>query len=137
MSVHFDPGAAVAAPIARRRERGRRAYLSGCAAEERVMEAYQSSGMRVAARRWRGGGGEIDLVMRAGDRLIFVEVKAARDFDTAARSLGAAQMRRIRTAASVYADREADGELTDMRFDAALVNGRGEIRIVENAFVDF
>lgn len=137
MTVHFDPCTAVAAPVTRRRDRGRRAHLAGCAAEERVMEAYRARGLRVAARRWRGGGGEIDLVMKDEERLIFVEVKAARDFDTAARSLGAAQMRRIRTAASVYADREANGELTEMRFDAALVNGHGEIRIIENALCDF
>lgn len=137
MSLHFVPGDAGAEPVARHRRRGQRAYLAGYAAEERVMQVYQASGMRLAARRWRGGGGEIDLVMRQGDCLIFVEVKAARDFDTAARSLGAAQMRRIRTAASVYADREAEGELTEMRFDAALVNGCGEIRIIENAFCDF
>ena len=32
-------------------------------------------GMRVLARRWRSGRGELDLVMRLGEVMVFVEVR--------------------------------------------------------------
>ena len=136
MTLHFDAEACIAEPVARRRATGRRAHLAGGAAERGVERDYAARGLCAVARRWRGGGGEIDLVLRDGETLVFVEVKAARDFDRAAESLTAAQMRRICTAASVYAAQACDAPC-GMRFDVALVNGRGETRIIENAFGDF
>jgi putative endonuclease len=137
MTLHFDADACIADPVARRRAASRRAHLAGQAAEACVERDYAARGMRPVARRWRGGGGEIDLILRDGGGLVFVEVKAARDFDRAAESLSAAQMRRICTAASVYAAQDRGGQLCGMRFDVALVNGRGDTRIIENAFGDF
>ena len=32
-------------------------------------------GMRLLERRWRGAGGEADLIMKDGDTVVFVEVK--------------------------------------------------------------
>jgi len=115
-----------------RRARGRANYLSGLAAEDSVERRYTAEGGSVAARRWRGSRGEIDLVIRRGDELIFVEVKKARDFATAAERLGPAQLARICGAAEEFAGGEPLGSLTPMRVDLALVNERGETDIIEN-----
>ena len=118
-----------------RRLRGRRSYLAGQAAEQVVHRLYETRGYQVAASRWRGGGGEIDLIFRDGDTCVFVEVKHSSSFDKAVHSLTAAQIRRLMTAATVFVGGEPKVQLTDMRFDVALVNGRGETKIIENALM--
>ena len=104
------------------------------AAEESVARHYQRSGSRLAARRWRGRGGEIDLILREGDGLVFVEVKKAKSFSAAAERLSRRQMARLCAAAEEFAGGEPRGSLTQMRFDLAMVNDMGEIRVLRNAF---
>jgi putative endonuclease len=43
-------------------------------------------------------------------------------------------MDRICASAAQFLDREPAGQLTNVRFDAALVDGTGAIQIIENAF---
>ncbi len=116
--------------------RGKTSYAAGAAAEETVVARYRRRGCEIAARRWRGSIGEIDLILRdpAQDGLIFVEVKKSRSFDSAVARVGARQMERICATASEFAGNEPRGLLTDMRFDVALVDGIGDVRILENAF---
>lgn len=117
-----------------RHQRGKMAYHAGMAAENRIAQDYERRGFAVARRRWRGKGGEIDLILRDGNAIIFVEVKQARDFDLAAQSLSVRQMQRIYTSAEEFLGGEPRGLLTDVRFDVALVDGLGQVRILENAF---
>ena len=113
---------------------GKRNYRSGLAAEDSVAHAYQRNGNPIAARRWRGSRGEIDIVARDGDGLVFIEVKKARDFARAAQRVTRAQMRRIYGAASEFLAGEPKGQLTPVRFDVALVNDAGQMQVIENAF---
>lgn len=117
-----------------RRETGKLAFETGMAAEGAVERAYARAGREIIARRWRGAGGEIDLVARDGAEVIFIEVKASATHAEAAAHLSRRQMGRIYTAASAFLAGEPLGQLTPARFDVALVNGRGEIEILENAF---
>ncbi|GLT11815.1 YraN family protein [Sulfitobacter porphyrae] len=117
-----------------RTHRGAMAFQAGVAAENRIAQDYERRGFALARRRWRGKGGEIDLILRDGDGLIFVEVKQARDFDRAAQSLSARQMQRIFLAAEEFLGSEPAGTLTETRFDVALVDAQGQTRIIENAF---
>ena len=117
-----------------RRLAGRMAYLAGEAAEHCVAREYERRGYRVARRRWRGPGGEIDLIIRSRDALVFVEVKKARDFDRARLALSPRQMQRIARTAEEYVGGEPCGSLTDMRFDLAMVDAEGRVEILENAF---
>jgi putative endonuclease len=111
---------------------GKTSYLAGLAAEDAVAADYARRGHPVAARRWRGSRGEIDLVLRDGDGLIIVEVKKARDFARAAARITAAQLERIYGAAAEFLAGEPRGQLTDMRLDVALVDGSGRLEIMEN-----
>ncbi|WP_210527981.1 YraN family protein [Rubellimicrobium arenae] len=128
------PTEGVADPREVRRLRGMAASLSGAAAEESVVRHFEGLGCRVAARRWRSPWGEVDLILRDGTRLIFVEVKKARSFDRAAHRLARRQMDRLCAAAQDFADREPKGSLTELRFDLALVDGMGRVRVIENAW---
>jgi putative endonuclease len=110
------------------------AFHAGIAAEGRIAQDYERRGFIIARQRWRGKSGEIDLIVRDGDGLIFVEVKQSRDFESAASALSTAQMRRICRSAEEFLGTQPRGSLTEMRFDVALVNGRGETQIIENAF---
>ena len=117
-----------------RAQKGSMSYHAGLAAEGHIAQDYAWRGFALARQRWRGKSGEIDLIVRDGDGLIFVEVKQSRDFERAALALGAAQMRRLYRNAEEYLGTQPNGSLTEVRFDVALVNGHGEMKIIENAF---
>ncbi len=114
---------------------GRQNYHDGMAAESGVERRYCDRGGTVAARRWRGAAGEVDLIIRKGAELIFVEVKKARDFARAAESLSMRQLARVSSAAEEFIGSEPQGLLTPVRIDLALVNERGESRIIENVTI--
>lgn len=112
---------------------GARSYHAGLAAEDQVSRLYARAGHPLAARRWRSAAGEIDLVHRDGASLIFIEVKQAATHAIAAERLGPRQVARLVAAAMLFVASEPRGLDTDIRFDVALVDGQGQISIVENA----
>ncbi|WP_114965828.1 YraN family protein [Alkalilacustris brevis] len=116
-----------------RAARGEMGYHAGLAAEAAVAAHYLRAGLSVVAERWRGRGGEIDLIARDGEGLVFIEVKKSRSFAHAAERVTARQIGRIFAAASEYLAGEPAGQATEVRFDVALVNGTGEIEVLENA----
>ena len=117
-----------------RQHRGTRAHLAGEAAEEIVARHYENRGYTVAERRWRGPGGEIDLILRGPQELVFVEVKHSSTSSAAALRITPRQVARIYASAGKYLETEPQGQLTPVRFDAALVDGTGAVEIIENAF---
>ncbi len=137
MTMHVDFHDKQAQVQAARSSAGLRAYLAGDAAEQGVVRAYEDRNADMLEQRWRGEGGEIDLIVREGDTIVFVEVKKARSFDLAISRLRPAQMMRIHAAASEYLAFVPDGQLSNVRFDLAAVDGTGRIRIIENAFGHF
>ena len=124
-------------PVAPRRERGKRAYLSGLAAEDIALRGYAARGARLLTRRWRGTGGEIDLVLRDGETYVFCEVKKAATFDLALDRVRPGQVQRIFNTASEYLGHTPEGQLAPVRFDLALIDVTGALRILENPFGDF
>ncbi|MEF9604527.1 YraN family protein [Paracoccus sp. PXZ] len=120
--------------IDRRVRQGAVACSAGRFAEESVAREYRQRGYEVMAERWRGRGGEIDLILRKDDEYVFVEVKKSRSHGSAAARLGGRQIARICNAALEYCGRLPAGLLTAMRFDAALVDQFGRVEIIENAF---
>lgn len=111
-------------------------YHAGFVAEDIVADDYQRRGQPIAGRRWRGKGGEIDIIARDGEQVIFIEVKKSWDFARAAQRLNRRQMDRLCAAASEFVAGEPNGQMTDMRFDLAMVNGVGAVQIIENAFTE-
>jgi len=110
------------------------AFHAGAAAEQRIAQDYERRGFTVARTRWRGPGGEVDLILRQGDQVIFVEVKQSRTFAAAAERVSPRQMARICQSAECFLADEPAGLNTDMRIDVALMDATGAFQIVENAF---
>ena len=104
-------------------------------AEAIVAREYARRGMEIGQQRWRGSAGEIDLVARDGEAIVFIEVKKSRSFERAADRVSRRQIARIYDTASEYLASEPRGMDTEARFDVALVNEAGEIEILENAFM--
>lgn len=117
-----------------RKVRGLTNYLAGHAAESSVAGHYEDRGIAICARNWRGITGEIDLIGRDGDVVVFVEVKQSQTHDLAASHISDAQIRRIFATVDEFLATEPKGLLTDVRIDLALVDGQGRIDVVENAF---
>jgi len=109
-------------------------YYGGLAAEEQVAAKYLRHGFKICKKRWRGRGGEIDLIARDDQSFVFVEVKKARDIARAVERITPRQMRRVSNAANEYLATTPAGIDAVARIDVALVNEVGEIEIIENAF---
>lgn len=114
-------------------ERGKTNNLAGHMAEQAVARMYQGQGGQIAALNWRGKSGEIDVIAREGARVVFIEVKKAATHEAAAYRLRPKQVSRLLSAAAEFLGNEPKGELTEARFDVALVDGVGRIEILENA----
>ncbi len=108
-------------------------YHAGVSAEHSVARHYARLGAVLRETRWRGPGGEIDLIFAEGDGIVFVEVKKSRTHAQAAQRLSQRQMARILLSAEAYLDRCPEGSLTEARLDLALVDACGAIEIVPNA----
>lgn len=72
--------------------------------EERALVYLTQQGLSLVERNYRCKGGEIDLVMRAGGTLVFVEVRrrAGADFGGAAASVTPVKQARMVNAAQHY-----------------------------------
>jgi putative endonuclease len=97
------------------------AFSLGLSAESRATAYLIAKGYRILARRWKSPAGEIDIVARRRQLLVFVEVKARASLDAAAESVLPRQRQRIAAAAEAWLAAHPDPKIIDMRFDAILV----------------
>jgi putative endonuclease len=78
-------------------------------------------GYRTVARRFRSPLGEIDLVMRRGGTLVFVEVKARRSLEAAILAITPAARDRLIRAAESFLARHPEAAMMGLRFDIVAV----------------
>ena len=86
------------------------------------------------ARRFRTGVGEIDIVARRRNVIVFVEVKARARLDDAAYAVTPRQQARIVAAAEGWLAAHPEHAQCDLRFDAMLVAPRRLPRHLTAAF---
>jgi putative endonuclease len=100
----------------------------GDAAEERACRHLDRSGFTIVERNYRTMGGEIDIVARRGDVLVFVEVRSREvpGFGTPEESVTPAKRRRIVAAARRYLSSVPLSSWREARFDVIAIEGRGE-----------
>ena len=79
-----------------------KAYRRGHRGEWLAAAALMLKGYRILARRHRTRFGEIDLIARRGDLVLFVEVKARRTLMEAMEAIGRESERRIEAAADIW-----------------------------------
>ncbi|MGE4373312.1 MAG: YraN family protein [Xanthobacter sp.] len=112
----------------------RAAHARGLAGEKRACAFLTAQGFALLASRLRTPAGEIDLIARKDDLLIFCEVKQRASVDAAAESLSARQRSRIVAAAECFLASQPDLCGLDMRFDAILIARNGALRHLPGAF---
>lgn len=103
----------------------RRADARGRGAERLCAWALRLKGYRVVARRFRGPGGEVDIIARRGSVLAAIEVKARRSLSSGLESVTPRQRARIERAALSWLAAHPDGFLPErgdtLRFDVMVV----------------
>jgi putative endonuclease len=107
----------------------------GPAAEDAAAAFLAGRGLKLVERNYRCRYGEIDLVLRDGLTLVFVEVRyrGNSSFGGAAESITASKRKKLLKAARHYM--AAQGNFQDCRFDAVLLDGGTDgIEWVVNAF---
>jgi putative endonuclease len=107
--------------------------------EDIAAEFLSKAGMRIIARNYRCGHGELDIVARDGDAIVFVEVKTrcSAAFGAPEQAITPAKQRQLVIMANRYLYRERRIG-TPCRFDVVAVelrNGRCVIRHIPNAFL--
>src|SRR5262245_35972378 len=110
------------------------AFRFGLSAESRAAAYLIAKGHRIVARRWRSPVGEVDIVARRRNTLVFVEVKARERFDDAAEAILPRQQRRIIAAAEAWLASHPDDIDTNIRFDVVLVAPKSLPRHIVAAF---
>jgi putative endonuclease len=95
---------------------------AGALAEALAARYLEARGLAILERNWRRRCGELDLIARDGEELVFVEVRLRRrsDFGGAAASITAAKQSRMVAAAGLYLARLA--RTPPCRFDAVLLD---------------
>ncbi len=115
--------------------RGRTAQI-GALAEDRALEHLLASGLQLLDRNVRCKVGEIDLVMQAGARIVFVEVRARRrvDYGTAAATITRSKQMRVRKAAQLFLQRRFGARRwPQCRFDVVTIDA-GVLEWLPDAF---
>jgi putative endonuclease len=100
-------------------------------AERRARRHYRLRGYRVLGTNVRAGRNELDLIVRRGRRVVFVEVKEKRGdgYGHPLEMVDDVKRERVRRAASAWlgANRQATGLL--VAFEAVAVQGRRLVRV--------
>lgn len=97
----------------------------GDAVEDSALDYLQRQGLRLVARNARARGGELDLVMRDGEALVFVEVRyrAGSSFGGGAASVDHGKRRKLVRAAQAFLLRHPQYTEAPCRFDVIDASG--------------
>ncbi len=108
---------------------------SGEAAEDRAQAYLESAGLRTLARNWSSRLGELDLVMRDGETIVFVEVRYRTRSNPVdpLETVDRRKQRRIARTADAWLQRNQCGD-PPARFDVVAIAGGGELEWVRDAF---
>jgi putative endonuclease len=110
---------------------------SGAAAEDAALAHLRAAGMQLLARNARYPFGEIDLVMREGATLVFVEVRLRRNsgnFGGAFASVTPAKRRKLARAAQAWLGSHRAHAQVPCRFDVVAVSANDECEWLRAAF---
>ena len=107
----------------------------GKTGEDLASAELERRGYAILARRYRTRYGEIDIVARDEDTLVFVEVKARAggSFCTAAEAVTPQKQRKVAMMAADYLARNGLGEIA-CRFDVVAIDG-DEVSVIRDAFL--
>jgi len=112
---------------------GHSTQRDGHAAETLACRHLEAQGLRLIARNVRSPFGEIDLLMREGETLVFVEVRrrGSERFGTPAETVGARKQQRLRATAAHYLQQHPQESQKPCRFDILAISDEGRARRIE------
>ncbi|MFK2900073.1 YraN family protein [Dyella jejuensis] len=99
--------------------------IAGAAFEQRACGELKQAGMTLLARNYTTRYGELDLVMRDGDTVVFVEVRhrIRADYGDAAASVTAAKQARLVRTAQLWLAAHPQHAQRTCRFDVVSYDG--------------
>jgi putative endonuclease len=106
----------------------------GAFAEDAATTALRAAGYHVVERNYRCKSGELDIVARDGDVLVFVEVRSRNDPEhgNAAQMVGRAKQRQVVRVAAHYLHHRQP-VFDECRFDVVAITG-GTVELYKDAF---
>lgn len=98
--------------------------LVGRKGEELAIRHLKRQGLKVIERNYHSPGGEIDLIARDGDTLVFIEIKARSSaaFGLPQEAVDTHKQKRLIEAARVYMAEHRLGDNVKARFDVVAVH---------------
>lgn len=113
-------------------------YRAGHFAEKLALLYLRCKGYHLLAQNYVTGrgthAGEVDLIVRRGKTLVFVEVKKRSSLEEAAYAVRPPQQQRIRRAAEAFLAKNPLYAGYDLRFDAVLIRFPFQITHLQSAF---
>jgi putative endonuclease len=105
----------------------------GKEAEDRALNYLEQKGLRLIQRNYRSRFGEIDLIMRDGKTVVFIEVRYRRNrtFGGASHSITTQKQQRLLTTAEQFLQQHAPRH--PARMDVLALEG-DDIEWIKNAF---
>ena len=114
---------------------------TGKSYEDLAVRHLTQAGMTILERNYRSKLGEIDIIGKLENRLVFVEVRYRSNprYASAAQSVTATKQRRIIRTAQFYLQRRWPGREPACRFDVIAIEpgvtpGQTEVQWLQNAF---
>lgn len=103
---------------------GREKKLLGQYGEEQATELLRSKGYTILERNYRCRFGEVDIIARRGEEVVFVEVRTrtSASFGRPEESVNYRKVRRLALVASYYLSRQG-WPATTCRFDLVVILG--------------
>jgi len=111
-----------------------RAWRLGRWGETAARWRMRLAGYYILANRYQTPVGEIDLIARRGNTLVFIEVKARRDPSSEGPPVTHRQRQRIARAASLFLQRYPTHGDCEMRFDVISVHPWAWPRLIPDAW---
>ena len=110
------------------------AYQRGVDAEKEAARYLKRKGYKILEHRYKTPVGEVDLIARSVDGLVFVEVKSYDDEASALYAVTPKTRRRIEAAASYYLSENENLANLGMRFDVIVVSSGNKQFFKPNLF---
>ncbi len=106
----------------------RSGHREGPAAEDAARRFLETQGFRLVAANYRSRHGEVDLVVRSRDLLVFVEVRLRRnsEFGGAAASVTPRKQQKIIATAGAFLHHHPEFTHCNCRFDVVALHGSGQ-----------
>ena len=109
-------------------------YRTGLQAETLAVWWLRLKAYRILAQRYKTPVGEVDVIARRGNTLVFIEVKARPTAEEGLHAVRGEQQQRILRAAEWFVQQHPQQAGRNLRFDVMVIPGKGWPIHLCNAF---